>query len=372
MRIFHALRGLDAGGVENLALQLISHAPSGIEHYLVNVDARRQELRPRFDVLVGLGHIKIIDLFFSDRFFLACEIYLLCRRLRPDALLIYPCNRPMLWFALGARLAGVRRLAVSVGNTAPLSESGRRVWERTLTWFAKLGVLPVPCSRAVKYSLRSLCLPKGFRFGPVIANGCDTIGIAQRAAAARATRPLMDPFRIVMVARLDCIKDQSTLLRAFAVTQMYYPACQLQLVGDGPDRKQLEALAFSLGLDPHLVFLGLRSDIPELLGHADIFAFSTTSSEGFGIALIEAMAASLPIVASDVPACREVLLDGAAGDLLPPGDVPAWTKRLCELLASHDQRQFLSSKSISHSSLYDIRESANCWFRLLGFIPSPS
>ena len=72
-----------------------------------------------------------------------------------------------------------------------------------------------------------------------------------------------------------------------------------------------------MNLDPKKIFLGSSLEITKLLGNSDIFAFSTTEDEGFGIALIEAMAAGLPIIASDVPACREVL-DGNAGILVPP------------------------------------------------------
>jgi glycosyltransferase involved in cell wall biosynthesis len=366
MRVLHVLRGLHAAGVEHLALQLIFHAPPGTEHHLLNADIRYQQLRPSFDVLVDQGRLSITDWTPSDRIRLAWSSFWICRKLRPDALLIYPCNRPMLWIALGARFAGVTHVAVSVGNTAPQTLPGRRVWERTLGWFSRLGVLPVPCTHAIVASLGGLRLPAGFRLGPVISNGCDTTTIAQRAATALAARPPMDRKRIVMVARLDPIKDQSTLLRAFATLHIHHPDWQLQLVGEGTNRSRLETLSESLGLDPDQILLGRRSDIAELLGQADLFAFSTTAAEGFGIALIEAMAAGLPIVASDVPACREVLLDGAAGDLLPQGDVAAWAARLGELMGAPGQRRQLAEQAKSNSSMYDIRHAANRWYQLLG------
>ena len=75
-------------------------------------------------------------------------------------------------------------------------------------------------------------------------------------------------------------------------------------------------------------FFGSRTDIPNLLANADIFALSTTGEEGFGIVLIEAMAAGLPIIATDVSACREVLDNGNAGILVPPGRVDLWIKEI--------------------------------------------
>ena len=103
---------------------------------------------------------------------------------------------------------------------------------------------------------------RALRLGPVIANGCDIRNISSRAAATRAHRPAGDARRVLMVARLDPIKDQATLLRAFAVARL--PGWQLQLVGEGPERLRLETLALELGLDPAAVFLGRRADIPEL------------------------------------------------------------------------------------------------------------
>jgi glycosyltransferase involved in cell wall biosynthesis len=208
-------------------------------------------------------------------------------------------------------------------------------------------------------------MPIGVRLGPVIANGCDTAAIAATAAAARAARPAGDPRRIVMVGRLEALKDPATLLRAFAAAGPP-PGWQLQVVGEGPERPRLEALARSLGLDPAAVLPGRHGAIAELLGQADLFAFSTTAAEGFGIALIEAMAAGLPVLASDVPACREVLGGGKAGLLLPAGDVAAWAEALRELCSDADQRARGSAAALEAARHYDSRAMASRWLGLLG------
>ena len=361
MLVLHVLSGLHAAGIEALALQLIRHAPTGVRGELLNADRNQQTMAPAFQQVLDAGQLTAIHQFpRCDGPLLAWRTFLLCRQRHPDALLIYPCNRPMLWLALGARLARVPRLAVHLGNTAPADPRGLRTWHRLLLWFQRLGVLAVPCTEAIVASLQPL--PRGLRLGPVIANGCDTAAIASRAMAALAQRSSDDPRRILMVARLDPIKDQTTLLRAFAGAQQ--SGWQLQLVGEGPDRPKLEALARELGLDPAEVFLGRRSDIPELLGQADLFAFSTTPAEGFGIALIEALAAGLPIIASDVPACREVLKDGAAGALVPAADLDAWADGLRQLMIHASTRQALAARAQAYAGSYDIRATAAQWVQL--------
>jgi len=367
MRILHVLSGLHAAGIEALALQLIAHAPAGVQCELLNADSDQQAMAAAFKAQLVSGQLAALHQWRRcDGLRLAWRSFWLCQRRRPDALLLYPCNRQVLWLALGARLAGVKRMAVAVQNTAPADPTGRATWHQLLRWFQRLGVVAVPCSEAVKSSLQPL--PHALRLGPVIANGCDIRNISRRAAATRAHRPAGDARRVLMVARLDPIKDQATLLRAFAVARL--PGWQLQLVGEGPERLRLETLALELGLDPAAVFLGRRADIPELLGQADLFAFSTTAAEGFGIALIEAMAAGLPVIASDVPACREVLLDGAAGELLPPREVREWSLCLGGLMASSEDRMGLAIRALTHASAYDIRTCAINWFQFISTLPS--
>jgi len=126
-----------------------------------------------------------------------------------------------------------------------------------------------------------------------------------------------------MIATLERHKDHKTLLHAIPTVLSRIPNLQLLLAGDGTLRKELEKLANELELSAAVKFLGTRDDIPELLGNADLFVFSTTPREGLGSVLLEGLAAKLPIVASDVPACREILAGGRWGLLVPPADPQA-------------------------------------------------
>jgi glycosyltransferase involved in cell wall biosynthesis len=153
----------------------------------------------------------------------------------------------------------------------------------------------------------------------LVAWNCAQVeGIRKRAAAARNARETSR--NVLMVATLERHKDHATLLRAFAEVRRHRPAVRLRLAGDGSLRDELVALAAQLGLSDAVEFLGSRHDVPELLGQADLFVFSTTPQEGLGTVLVEALAAGVPIIASDVPACRELLEGRRWGRLVPAGD----------------------------------------------------
>ena len=126
-----------------------------------------------------------------------------------------------------------------------------------------------------------------------------------------------------MVATLEDHKDHATLLRAVPRIVAGRPGFRLSLVGGGSLRGELERLAAELNLGDAVRFEGTCTDVPERLGAADLFVLSTTPREGLGSVLLEALAAGLPVVATDVPACRETLAGGRWGDLVPPGDPAA-------------------------------------------------
>ena len=103
----------------------------------------------------------------------------------------------------------------------------------------------------------------------------------------------------------------------------------------------------------------------KILLNSDIFAFSTTVKEGFGIVLVEALSLGIPIIASDVPACREVLINGQAGILASSGDVKEWKEKLLLLMNSESKRSLLANKSKKTSKYYDIKLVAKEYLDLL-------
>lgn len=163
----------------------------------------------------------------------------------------------------------------------------------------------------------------------VIPNAVDV----RHAPAARheRARPL-----VVAVGRLKAPKDFLTLVRALA--QLPASAFEAVIVGDGPDRAELEAEIRRLGIGDRVLLLGERRDVPRLLAGADLFVLSSTS-EGMPVSVLEAMAAGLPVVGSGVGGMPELVVDGTTGLLVEPGDPDGLAVALGRLLAEPELRR---------------------------------
>jgi sugar transferase (PEP-CTERM/EpsH1 system associated) len=167
-----------------------------------------------------------------------------------------------------------------------------------------------------------------------IYNGVDTGLYARGAdrAAGRKQLGLADDTPVVAtVARLEPVKDQASLLRAFEKVGAALPEARLVLVGDGSLRGALEDQARRPGLQGRVTFLGRRADIADLLPLFDVFALTSTS-EGLPLTVLEAMAAGLPCVSTAVGAIPEAVTEGQTGLLVPPGDSDALAAALTRLL----------------------------------------
>ncbi len=141
-------------------------------------------------------------------------------------------------------------------------------------------------------------------------------------------------------ARLDAQKGHPTLLEAIAEL----PDALFLFAGDGPERAALEARAAELGVAERVLFLGRREDVPQLLAACDVFALPSLY-EGSSLAVLEAMAAGIPIVSSAIGGTEELIEDGRSGLLVPPGDAPALAAALRRALADPELRSELAARA---------------------------
>jgi len=170
----------------------------------------------------------------------------------------------------------------------------------------------------------------------VIRNGIDLTRFAGSAprASTRAALGIRDgTIVLISVANLIPYKGHEDLIDALARCGSDLPDWTLLCVGAGEERRQvLAARAAGAGLAGRVNFLGRRTDVPDLLAAADI-AVLTSHEEGFPNAVIEAMAAGLPVVATRVGGVPEAVVDGVTGRLVPPRDPAALSDAIRELTA---------------------------------------
>jgi len=165
----------------------------------------------------------------------------------------------------------------------------------------------------------------------IIPNGIDITNYEAR----RAVRPLTT---IVTVANLRLEKAHEVLLHAAQHLARRHSGLRYLIVGDGPRRQELVALAESLDLAGQITFMGHREDVPALLAQADLFVLPSRS-EAFPNAAMEAMAEALPVIGSRVGGFLDLIDDGRTGILVPP-DNPAMLAAAIERLVLNPEQAY--------------------------------
>ena len=167
----------------------------------------------------------------------------------------------------------------------------------------------------------------------------------ERRRAVRERLGLSDDDEIVLnVGRQEYQKDHESLLAAFAMVSAQRPRAVLVQAGrDGGTSALLRAQVGRDGIGDRVMFLGHRTDVPDLMAAADVFAFPSRF-EGMGGAVIEAMALGLPAVVSDLPVLREVVEPDASALLAPVACPGRLAVAICRLLADDGLRRALGAR----------------------------
>jgi glycosyltransferase involved in cell wall biosynthesis len=203
----------------------------------------------------------------------------------------------------------------------------------------------------------------------VIRNAVD-VSAFSRSLHDRATP------RLITVGRLKAPKDFLTLVRA--CSSLSEGSFEALIAGEGPDRPAVEAEILELELEGRVQLMGERFDVPALLADSDVFVLSSRS-EGLPMAVLEAMAAGIPVVASNVGGVAELVVDGETGVLVPPGDVEALGAALRRLVVDRQLRRRLGAAGRARAeALFDLHDFRQAHVRLYeeqlalaGAVPKP-
>ena len=272
------------------------------------------------------------------------ELTRLCRRLRPDIVHVHSSKMGVLG-RLAGRLARVDIRVLTVHGWSFAAYNG--LTRRLFVWIERL-MRPVTTT--------VVCVSEATRQEGLAARTCDpqrTV-VVHNAVDVRSFSPttrLGGTAEVVGVGRFAYPKDFTTLLEAVRLVDA---PCHLRLAGDGPGLAAVAAEVGRQGLSGRVELLGARADIPELLAHSDVFVLSSRS-EGFPVSVLEAMAAGLPVVATDVGGVAEAVEDGESGLLVPATDAEALARALERLLADGELRRRLGAAGRARAlSLFDL------------------
>ena len=320
MKVLHLMVSGQAGGIESLLRDYVEYS----RHENLFVFA--WDGGPAAERIEECGcRVILMDKQKQGARAVCSRILALCEEEQVDVVIAHHAAPMLRLVAMAAKLKnpGIKVIWYAHSNAFELCDGRRkkglelRRWIYRTTFFRADAAVAI--SHSVKDSLvRYLGLPE--ERITVIHNG---------AILKRFDHPRTEggkTLRLIYVGRLIEEKGVQTILEARA--RLKDVDCSLTIVGDGDYREPLQALARKLDVDGKVRFLGTRTDVPELLARADVFMHFPECEEGFGIAVVEAMASGLMCVCGDRGALPEIVEDGVDGCIVKNND----PERLAEIL----------------------------------------
>lgn len=374
-RVLHVLANLGAGGAERMAV-----------HIVLGLD--RQRFEPAIVAYSGRYGSDLeqqLDQAGVKTWFLGkgpgfdwrtyYRLHRVFKEFRPD---IVHTHVHVMRYAFPSLVLFKPRLMVhTVNNIAEREIEPRARWLQRLAY--RRGVIPVAVAREVAVSIERLY---GIGNSRVVWNCIPTHLYASPRISRQAWRKKQgfsdEDVLFVCVARFAPQKNHALLISAFAKGPAADPRAHLVLAGQGVLRAQLQERVNQLGLTNRVHFLGLRMDIPEVLGAADVFALGS-DYEGNPLSVIEAMAAGLPIVSTAAGGVPELLQNGNQGFIVQPGHAEQLSEAMVTVLKNPELRQTMGAAAAArakekfdvsamvraYEELYDeVSSSSKAWGRL--------
>jgi glycosyltransferase involved in cell wall biosynthesis len=368
-RVLHVLANLGAGGAERMAV-----------HIVLGLDRQRFEpavvaYSGRFgsDLEQQLDQAGLQTWFLGKGSGFDARTYYRLHRVfkefRPD---IVHTHVHVMRYAFPSLVYFKPRLMVhTVNNIAEREIEPRARWLQRLAY--RRGVIPVAVAQEVAASMERLygigncrvvwnCIPTDLYASP------GTPREVWRAKQGFSEEDVL----FVCVARFAAQKNHALLINAFAQGPASDPRAHLVLAGEGALRAQLQERVNKLGLTNRIHFLGLRTDIPDVLGAADAFTLSS-DYEGNPLSVIEAMAAGLPIISTAVGGVPELLQNGKEGFIVQPGDAEELSAAMMTLLKDRGLRRTMGAAAAARAKdKFDVSAMVRAYEELYDEISTPS
>jgi glycosyltransferase involved in cell wall biosynthesis len=276
----------------------------------------------------------------------------LCQRKRPDVLHAHMMSSAVFGY-LASKIAGIP-LITTVHNSFDGHSRLMRLGDKAV---------------AVSGAERQLLLSRGFKPGKVITvmNGPNCSPREEWPNATLESKSSLQMPSVVTLCGLHQRKGVHDIIRAFCEVHKEYPEWHLNIVGEGPDQEKLKALAAELGIAQSTHFIGPVRRPQQLLGKSSIFVLASYA-EPFGLATAEARQAGCAVIATAVGGTPEVLEQGSAGILVPPGQPERIAAELRRLMSNPEELRDWQKRSKSGADYFSVDRMTNDYesvYRLL-------
>lgn len=341
IKIFYIIESLGSGGAERLLTYTLKNINknnfSVIVVCLIKPLNFKEELENSGIDVVCLN-AKNLHTFFH----IILRLYRLIIKKRPDIVHthLYFAN---IYGRIAAKLAGVKSIIATLHNPD-------YTYENNGGWKYKIrkiidkytGKVCNSCFIAVSnFVKKDFEKQLGFRNIKILHNCVDSSIFNKSKGSARNEFGInRDDFVILNIGRLHSQKGQLCLIEAFNLVYKSNNRCRLIIIGKGLFENILKNKTEELNLEREIIFLENRKDIPEIMKISDMFVFPS-NYEGFGIALVEAMASGLPVVASKIDVLKEIIDDGMNGILVEKGNHIKLAETISSLINNVDFRHYL-------------------------------
>lgn len=331
LKVMHVIEDLENGGAERVLINLVAGLPVQFFQTMVCCLAKKgrmaAELEERGLRVIALHKRPGVDVG------LLWRLQKLLRAQQIDILHthVFTAN---LWGRLAGILARVPVLITHEHSTFTIADQTRRGIEQQL---ARTTTQIISVSEQLRRCLietgglpadKVITIHNGLRL-PVAVNQATQMEL-QRELDLERFSPL-----IGSIGRQEVRKNYPLLLEAMPKILEHYPQAGLLLVGEGPETSHLKQLAQAKGLAENVIFAGHRQEIYELLSFMSVFCLPS-QTEGISMAILEALAAKVPVVATRVGGNPEIILDDRYGLLVPPNDKSAFTGALLQTLQDRE------------------------------------
>ncbi|MGB1262273.1 MAG: glycosyltransferase [Cognaticolwellia sp.] len=329
--VVHLIPSLEVGGMERLVSDLAIARTSGKTSILClhTLGALGEKIVP--NVAIDVLNIP------KNLLFASYVVFKALKKLSPDIIHCHNLQAHFFGSICALLLPNTHVVLTKHGQHIPRSGFTAKINELTLRNSKIIGVSADITQIMQKWIINNT------RPIEYIANGISLApyqNMTLKSAAKQQFGLKESSFCVGMVARLSHPKDHLILIKAIAVLAQTYPDIKLLIAGDGPLKDKIDAYIMENHFENIVIMLGERQDIANILNALDVFAL-TSSSEGIPMTILEAMAAHLPVVASNVGGIPQVVINGKTGMVINDKDTSGLVEAIRLLIEQPQLREKL-------------------------------